>query len=273
MADDLDVQTAVVHGQVPSEAIADAEQKLREVAGLAPRPVRFARLALARETNPSISRRAVVKATLDVDGQPVRAHVAAEEFLEAADRMKDRLQRGLNALADKRRQRWRDTGDSGPGEWRHGDVPSDRPEYFPRPREDREIVRRKTYALNDLTPDEAALELSLLDLDWLLFTELDSGADAVIERGRDGGHRLHLAGDAQVATDSQAIDVQTDTNVPSMHVEEALEALDVGDLPFVFFTDSDTGRGAVVYRRYDGHYGLIVPATAPETGADEPVGG
>ena len=43
-------------------------------------------------------------------------------------------------------------------------------------------------------------------------------------------------------------------------MEEALERLDAGGEPFVFFCDTDTGRGAVAYLRYDGHYGLIRPA-------------
>ena len=37
--------------------------------------------------------------------------------------------------------------------------------------------------------------------------------------------------------------------------------LNDGDEPFVFYLDGATGRGAVVYRRYDGHYGLIEPVS------------
>jgi len=33
------------------------------------------------------------------------------------------------------------------------------------------------------------------------------------------------------------------------------------DSPFLFFIDSLSSRGAVIYKRYDGHYGLITPAT------------
>ena len=29
----------------------------------------------------------------------------------------------------------------------------------------------------------------------------------------------------------------------------------------VFFVNAETGRGNVIYRRYDGHYGLITPVT------------
>ena len=41
---------------------------------------------------------------------------------------------------------------------------------------------------------------------------------------------------------------------------EAVERLDVDVEPFVFFVEPESGRGNVVYRRYDGHYGLITPA-------------
>lgn len=44
--------------------------------------------------------------------------------------------------------------------------------------------------------------------------------------------------------------------------------LHAGDQPYVFFLEVDTGRGKVVYRRYDGHYGVIAPAAwrAPKGG-------
>jgi hypothetical protein len=31
-----------------------------------------------------------------------------------------------------------------------------------------------------------------------------------------------------------------------------------GEAPDIFFVDSDHGRGHVLYRRFDGHYGMIV---------------
>ena len=46
---------------------------------------------------------------------------------------------------------------------------------------------------------------------------------------------------------------------PVLRLDEAEERLDVGHEPFVFFVDAASGRGHVLYRRYDGHYGLIVP--------------
>jgi hypothetical protein len=47
---------------------------------------------------------------------------------------------------------------------------------------------------------------------------------------------------------------------PTMTVAEARQRLEAMDLSFVFFADAETGRGCVLYRRYDGDYGLITPA-------------
>ena len=41
---------------------------------------------------------------------------------------------------------------------------------------------------------------------------------------------------------------------------EAEALLDEGDAAFVFFAEPGTGRSQVLYRRFDGHYGLITPA-------------
>jgi hypothetical protein len=40
-------------------------------------------------------------------------------------------------------------------------------------------------------------------------------------------------------------------------VDNAIARLNIGGERFVFFADTVTGRGTVVYRRYDGHYGLV----------------
>jgi hypothetical protein len=39
-----------------------------------------------------------------------------------------------------------------------------------------------------------------------------------------------------------------------------MQHLELMGWPFVFFRDPTTGRGSVLYHRYDGHYGLLVPA-------------
>lgn len=110
--------------------------------------------------------------------------------------------------------------------------------------------------------DEAALEMDLLDYDFHLFNEKGSGIAGVLYRGDPTGYRL-----AQVAptTPEELSPYELRLTIsphpaPCITVEQAAERLDALGLPFVFFIDAAQGRAAVLYVRYDGHYGLITPA-------------
>lgn len=265
IATDFPVQVAATHGRVPPELLPRAEEMVRRVAHTAPAPVLFARVAIAHDEDPAVERRVVAKATLDVNGHPVRGHVAAEHFDEAVDLLQARLRHGLEVLAEHRLARRSDSGDSGPGEWRHGDLPSHRPAHFPRPPEERELVVRKSYALADETIEEAATDLELLDHDWMLFTELQTGQDAVLVRS-DGTYRLLLAGADEPDIALLPFPVVVDRQAPTLVLSEATQMLELGGAPFVFFVDADNGRGAVVYLRYDGHVGMVVPAVRSRAG-------
>lgn len=139
------------------------------------------------------------------------------------------------------------------------DLPTHRPDHYPRPPEQREIVRRRSRELPHASVEEAALDLELLDQDWILFAELDTGHDAVLAR-RHSGYTLELAGDRPLLLDRLTVDVGMGPPVPTMALHDAIEALVAGGLPFVFFVAADTGRGEVVYLRHHGHYGVVVPA-------------
>lgn len=45
-------------------------------------------------------------------------------------------------------------------------------------------------------------------------------------------------------------------------LDDAISEMDALNHRFLFFTDRATRRGAVLYLRYDGHYGLIEPASS-----------
>jgi ribosomal subunit interface protein len=244
MASMADVEP-IVHGQVTETVRAYARDKIGRVARSSPRPILYVRVDLVEETNPSIERAARAKATLDVSGQLVQAHVAAVSLEEAIDRLEARLRRRLERLAERREGERRQTGIPEPGEWRHGDLPTDRPPYFPRLPDEREVVRRKAFPLPPLTVEEAAFEMEMLGHDFFLYRDAASGDDAVLSLAPEGG----AAPTAQLVRDAPAHDL-----------ELARSRLDVTDEPFVFFRDTATGRGAVLYRRYDGHYGLITPS-------------
>jgi hypothetical protein len=264
------IQVAVVRGEIPDRVVGYARDKVGAVLRLAPAPVLFARVTLAHEDAPSMQRPAIAKATLDVNGRPVRAHVAAGTDEEAVDLLEAKLRHCLEILAERRQARRHEPATVPPGAWRRGALPTDRPEWFPRPVEDRELVRRKAFLLRQQTVEEAAADLDLLDQDWVLFTELGTGADALLARTRTG-LRLQVVGDETPDLGILGGTVEVRPGAPRMDLPTARTFLDETDEPFVFIADADTGRGRVVYRRYDGHYATMAGEVLPAGSADEHV--
>lgn len=263
---DTDADTAppfqlVVRGTVGDNARRYARTRIGHVLDTVGRPVRFVRLKLTAVDNPGNERPAIAEAVLDLDRTIVRAHAEAPTFTEAVDRVVDRLQ--VRIRHDRSRRRGRQRGREPLNGSRRSPFPAapagpapgaagpDRPE----------IVRHRSYAPDDLTIDEAAWDLDMLDYEFLLFVEADTGDDAVLSTG---------AGDSLVIQFRQPIEVDTAgcvTDVlaaegppPSLRPSEAIELLEATGDRFVFFVDPESSRGNVVYRRRDGHYGLIVPA-------------
>jgi hypothetical protein len=107
--------------------------------------------------------------------------------------------------------------------------------------------------------EEALFDLEALDHDFFLFVHDETGAEAVVYR-RDGTYGISQRVPTPQAVAALEIPIEVTPGPPTLTEAEAIEALEVADAPFVFFTDADTGRGRVVYRRYDGHYGIVEPA-------------
>ncbi|MCE7883077.1 MAG: HPF/RaiA family ribosome-associated protein [Actinobacteria bacterium ATB1] len=250
------------HGEVGATAVEYATKKIESLYRLAPRSIIHATIRLVEESNPANERPAVAEASLDMKGTAIRAHVAAATMVEACDLLEGRLRRQLEGLRGKTIAEGRRPRLTQQHEWRHGDPPSRRPSFFPRPPEEREVLRRKTFAVEAMTPDEAAYDMEILDHDFYLFTNIDTEEENVIARNGDGTYTLFQARAHDLTIDGAAVSIQTsDIVAPETDCDGAIDILVSGNEPFVFFVDGDTGRGNVVYLRYDGNYGLIQPAT------------
>jgi hypothetical protein len=149
-----------------------------------------------------------------------------------------------------------------PHEWRHESEVTHRHRWYPRPADEREIVRRKSFTLHRCGVDDAALELELLDYDFHLFLEEGTGQDSVLYRAGPTGFRLAqlTPGETGSLAPYETALTTSDQPAPSLTTAEAVGRLNLLDRPFLFFRDADGGRGAVLYHRYDGHYGLLTPA-------------
>ncbi|MEV6562093.1 sigma 54 modulation/S30EA ribosomal C-terminal domain-containing protein [Nocardia sp. NPDC051756] len=186
---------------------------------------------------------ALVQVNLDFGGVPVRAQAigpGAFATTFVAERL-DRILAGVTAGAV--RPRW-------PDPWRP---------QLAVPTEARPIVRRKVCAVRRVTVAEATVTLEAMDYDAHLFTDRETGMDAVVHRAGPWGvrlarqHRLGLP-----AGESLALTVNP---LPTAYLSEseAAERLCRYGLPFVFCTDPRDNRGRLLYRRYDGDLGLIAP--------------
>jgi len=238
------------HGDVNRWEREYARDKIDRLRGMVGAPVLFARVDLRRFTDPARERPVDAKASVDVNGRLVRAHVAADTVTEAVDLLDARLRERLARLHGRDEARVH----SAP----RPPVHAVRPAFAVLPAEEREVVAHKSFAVGEQTVDEAVFDLELLDHDFFLFRNAATGEDNVVARVDDGYELFEPRIRCPLADVVESVR-HSPVSPPVVHLDEAMEILDLGDLPFVFFVDPDDGRGRVCYRRYDGHYGMIVP--------------
>ncbi len=233
----------------------------------------WGQVKLSHTANPSDQRSSRAEVTLDLDGRLIRAQAAEATMPEAVDAAVERLRTNLDRLADRHRHSAEGTAPT-PGHWRHGNRPPAPAPWAERPRDEREVVRHKSFAPARLDIDDALWDLDLLGYDFLLFTEQSSGIDCVLAHpaGPAVGSvvapvELHGLADRPDLRERLARPGMTAVEwpVPRLGVTDALDMLDTSGERFELFENARTGRRNVVYRRHDGHYGLITPPPpAPE---------
>ena len=218
-----------LRGSIPARVKGYATEKISSVMHLSPMPVMRARVVLTRTHHRAADQHVIAEVTLDLNGRPVRAQVAAASSHEAIDLVRDRLRRKLSQLG-------RHPAELG------GRPRLRKPAFAHLPAGEREIVQHKTYQPAVATPEEAASDMELMDYDFQLFTDAVSGWDAIVyrEHGRYGVSYL--------------------LDQPTLTLGAAIGTLDATDLAYLFYRDAGSDRGNVLYRRHDGNYGLIVPA-------------
>ena len=221
-----------------------------------------AKVVLTGEGNPRLERPARAEAELDVNGRMLHGRVDAATMPEAIDELAARLERQLRSFADRRTRLQQRSPELEPGEWHHTDWAPPRPPGSPLPVEDRAIVRREAYALGAADPLEALADLLDLDEDFKLFTDTRTGTEAVVHRRDDGRIGLIYPPGVQPALAiHNGFVPETSPVAEPISLAGAIAEMDARGHRFLFFVDAETGRGNVIYVRYDGNYGLIQPAT------------
>ncbi|MGW2250830.1 sigma 54 modulation/S30EA ribosomal C-terminal domain-containing protein [Kitasatospora sp. NPDC001660] len=246
----LDVRVEI-RGELPREDAEYARSRALDLVAAIGTGMRAARVRLTRVRGRAVSRPAVAQADVDLDEVgPVRVQLAAVTTREAVDL-------ALGTLAG-RAVRLREHGHIGLAAVHESAY---RPQFAARPLAERRIARRKPVVLALRTPEQAARDMLALDRSFHLFTDSGSGQDSVVHRQPLGGglgllRAVRVEGAAACATLPLGEHLEP---VPCLGLRQAARRLWLTGRPFVFHTDPGEGRGRVLYRRYDGHYGLIAP--------------
>jgi ribosomal subunit interface protein len=246
-------------GNVSKGVRAEARRKLDRLEGFSKGPILGARVVLIQEPNPRIALPARAEAEINLQGRLVRARAAAPSMEAAVDDMAERLQRQLRRYVDRLVTSEHEPASPPPGEWSHHAWSPPRPAVFVRPVEERQLIRHKSFAFDPMSVEQAIDALKDLDHDFFLFHDAGADADAVVYWRDDRTLGLIEPPSAKPADRAGATHEKSRFSEP-IDLATAIAEMDALEHRFLFFENAASGRGNVIYRRYDGHYGLIEPA-------------
>ncbi len=151
------------------------------------RSVSRAEVELIHERNPSIPEPEVAETTLFINGAVLKAREASVDMYASIDRMSDKLERQVRRYRGRQLDRWQGQRE------RHAAAVEGRPTTIVEEEEEdigARIVRTKQFQMKPMSPEEAALQMELLDHAFFVFTNADTGEINVVYRRRDHNYGL-----------------------------------------------------------------------------------
>ena len=137
----------------------------------------------SEERNPRISDKETCEVTVEGHGHHVRTKVTAPDPYTAIDRATEKLEHQFHKLKTKLHRHEKDGERS-----IRLDDPLPISGLIPEPEDDNisKIVKKKQFAIDPMTPDEAVLQMELLGHDFFLFTNAETDQSAVVYFRDDG---------------------------------------------------------------------------------------
>ncbi len=248
-------------GPVDPEMVGVAEEAISGLETTIGRPLGQVRVVLRQEKE-SIPRPARAEGDLSLGGKVIRGQVEAETMSRAIHDLSERLQHQIRRHIDRLTTRKRKPADAPEGKWEHDTWVPLRPSQSLLAPGERDVIRRKVFALVPLKAIEAAEVMSELDHGFYLFHDSDTDADSVVYLRDDGQLAVIAPQDASASGDqdgSGGILREPSRFSAPLRLEDAVSEMDELNHRFMFFKDAAADRSAVLYLRHDGHYGLIEP--------------
>jgi ribosome-associated translation inhibitor RaiA len=138
--------------------------------------------------------------------------------------------------------------------------PVHRPEADLKPPEERQIVRRRTYADHPESTLEAAADMFDLDEEFHLFVHVRTSEDVVVHRRDDRRLGLiHPRGSILADETDDVVVAEPNRYSEPLTLDQARTEMDIVNHRFLYYIDAADGRGRVLYLRHDGDYGLVEP--------------
>ena len=188
-------------GMSVTDALFDhAEAKLERLTRILPPwdDATTVELELSVERNPKIAQAQIAEVTVRTKGPVLRVRESAEDMSAAIDQAARKLERQARRYRDRRKD--------------HQGPPMDEvPELIgaqlgagPRPAADAEqeadaepvprLVKSKSFVMKAMSPEDAALQMDLLQHDFYVFRNREDGEVNVVYRRRDGDYGLIAPG-------------------------------------------------------------------------------
>lgn len=246
-------------GPVDHQMVELAEEKISGLEDSAGRTIDQARVVLRQEKE-SIPQAARAEGEVSLGGKMIRGHVEAEGMSRAIHDLAERLQRQIRRHVDRLNSRKRQRAEEPEGRWNQDTWVPLLPSQSLRDPGEREVIRRKVFELVPLRPYEAAEVMRELDHGFYLFHDSETDADSVVYQRDDGKLAVIAPQEVSPAVDEDQPDgiVREPSRYSgTLSIEDAVAEMNELNHRFMFFNDAANGNGAVLYLRYDGHYGLI----------------
>lgn len=136
------------------------------------------------ETNVTLSTergRQKIEATINASGTIFRAEELTQDIYNGVDRIVDKLNNQMSKFKRRIAKRHKDG---------RAISFSEIPDSIEAENEDFEIVRRKTYELMPMTPEEAILQMELLSHNFYIFLDMERDQASVVYKRNDGKYGL-----------------------------------------------------------------------------------
>ncbi|WP_119068278.1 ribosome hibernation-promoting factor, HPF/YfiA family [Rubrobacter indicoceani] len=145
-----------------------------------------AEVELIHERNRARKEPEIVEATLFLNGSVIKATESSVDMYAAIDGMGRKLERQVKRFRSKQVDRWHGERD------RQADL-EPKPFVVDEVEEEEieaKIVKTKQFQVKPMGPEEAVMQMELLEHDFFVFTSAESGDVSVVYRRHDGDYGL-----------------------------------------------------------------------------------